>query len=282
MTPARPKASSRRSASRSGGAAIRLFSDYLRVTGVAHTGPEVEGDPRWIGKRLGLLNGSAWITLWSNYFGRMFLPGVHLINAGNESVQINFMEAYAQGLPTPPATNIAAFQRYALDLVELGHVNAVLITCSTMNRAYPAVQESLRPFGVPVYQIDRAMMERAVEQGGPVLVLATHGPTVQSTQELLHEVAAQMGREVVLHGALVEEAWTALARGAVADHNRILARAIRKGTQREIIGCVVLAQLSMSAFLLSYPDPVAEFGVPVFTSGQCGFEAMQEVLAVSH
>ena len=75
--------------------AIRLFSDYLRVTGVAHIGPELKGDPRLIGKRLGLLNGSSWITLWANYFGRIYLPGAHLINAGNEAVQINFMEAHS-------------------------------------------------------------------------------------------------------------------------------------------------------------------------------------------
>jgi hypothetical protein len=40
----------------------------------------------------------------------------------------------------------------------------------------------------------------------------------------------------------------------------------------------VLAQLSMSLFLLSFPEPEAEFGVPVFTSGQCGFERAAEVL----
>jgi len=34
----------------------------------------------------------------------------------------------------------------------------------------------------------------------------------------------------------------------------------------------------MSVFLLSYPDPIKEFGIPVFTSGQCGFSAMREVL----
>jgi hypothetical protein len=41
-------------------------------------------------------------------------------------------------------------------------------------------------------------------------------------------------------------------------------------------GCVVLAQLSMTVFLLSYPNPAAEFGVPVFTSGQCGFERIRD------
>ena len=54
---------------------VRLFSDYLRVTGVAHTDPEPDGEPGLIGKRLGLLNGSSWITMWCNYFGRLYTNG---------------------------------------------------------------------------------------------------------------------------------------------------------------------------------------------------------------
>ncbi len=257
---------------------IRLFSDYIRVTGVAHTGPEPGGDPRLIGKRLGLLNGSSWITLWANYFGRLYLPGVHLINAGNEAVQINFMEASACGLPTPPAANIRAFQRYAVDLAELARVDAVLITCSTMNRAYPLVQEALQPYQTPVYQIDRPMMEQAVKHGGRILVLATHGPTVESTRRLLQEAAQEIHQDVCFTGRLVEAAWESLARGDITGHNAVLAAAIRDCAKKEKIGCVVLAQLSMTVFLLSYPNPVAEFGIPVFTSGQCGFEFMRSEL----
>lgn len=255
----------------------RLFSDYLRVTGVAHTGPELEGDPALLGKRLGLLNGSSWITLWANVFGRMYLPGVHLVNAGNEAVQINFMEAHVAGHPTPPQSNIDAFVRYAQDLAELGHVDAVLITCSTMNRAYPQVEQALAPLGVPVVQIDRPMMARAVETGGRVLVVATHGPTVASTQALLRETAQAAGREIDFAGVTVEAAWHRLAEGDVAGHNALLAAGIREAVAREPISSVVLAQLSMTVFLLDYPDPAGAFGVPVLTSGQCGFEYVRDM-----
>ena len=88
---------------------LRLFSDYLRVTGVAHLGPEPAGDPALLGKRVGLLNGAAWIGLWTSYFGRLYLPGAHLVSIGNEAVQLSFMEAHQRGLPCPPASNIAAF-----------------------------------------------------------------------------------------------------------------------------------------------------------------------------
>jgi hypothetical protein len=259
--------------------ALRLFSNYLKVTGVAHTTPEPSGDPALIGKRLGLLNGSSWITLWANYFGRVYLPGVHLVNTGNEAVQIHFMEAHEQGRPTPPPENIQVFTRYALDLVELARVDAVLITCSTMNRSYTQVQAALKPYQVPVVQIDRPMMEQAVEHGGHILVVATHGPTVNSTQSLLKETAGELGKTVSFSGLTVEAAWDCLAEGDVEGHNRILAQAIRNHLEKEQVGSVVLAQLSMALFLLSYPDPVAEFGVPVFTSGQCGFEYMHRILA---
>ena len=257
---------------------IQVFSDYLRVTGVAHLDPEPSGIPELLGKRLGLINGSSWVTLWANYFGRQYLPGVHLVNTGNEAVQINFMEAHAQGLPCPPQANIDAFVRYANDLVDLAQVDAILITCSTMNRAYPQVEIALESKGVPVMQIDRPMMEQAVKNGGEVLVIATHGPTVDSTQSLLRETAAEIGASISYSGANVEAAWDKLAKGDVIGHNQDLADEIRKSLSRKAVGCVVLAQLSMTVFLLSFPDPVAEFGVPIYTSGQCGFESVRELL----
>lgn len=258
--------------------AIQLFSDYLRVTGIAHIDPEPDGMRALRGKRLGLLNGSSWITLWSNYFGRLYLPGVHLINVGNEAVQINFMEAHARGDPTPPQSNIDAFVRYARDLVALGGVDAVLITCSTMNRSYPQVQEALAPLDVPVVQIDRPMMTRAVRHGGRVLVVATHGPTVRSTQALLQETAEALETSVDFTGLTVASAWERLAAGDVQGHNDALAAAIRTRLQEDNVASVVLAQLSMTVLLLSYPDPVEAFGIPIFTSGQCGFERVRALL----
>jgi Asp/Glu/hydantoin racemase len=257
---------------------LDFFSAYMRLTGVPHLGPEKNGVAGLLGKRLGLLNGSSWITLWSNYFGRQFLPGVHLVNVGNEAVQLNFMEAHAAHEVGPPQANIDRFVQYARDLVELAKVDAVLITCSTMNRSSPAVEEALASYEVPVVQIDQPMMEAAVRHGGEVLVVATHGPTVTSTQALLDETARQLGQSIAYEGITVEAAWEKLGQGYVQEHNEALADAIRSALGRRPYASVVLAQLSMTAFLLSYPDPVGTFGVPVLTSGQCGFERMREVL----
>jgi hypothetical protein len=244
---------------------------------VAHLGPEPEGLPALRGKRLGLLNGSSWITAWSNYFGRLYTPGAHLVNAGNEAIQLNFMQAHAEGRPCPPQANIERFIQYAKDLVELARVDAVMITCSTMNRSYSQVSQALAPYGVPVIQIDMPMMERAVGLGGRALVIATHGPTVASTQALLTETAERVGGSIQYDGLTLEEAWHRLAAGDIQGHNEIIAAAIR-AAQPSRYACVVLAQLSMAAFAFSFPEPVREFGIPVLNSGQCGFEAARKVL----
>lgn len=257
---------------------IRLFGDYMKVTGVPQLADATSPDPALAGKKLGLVNGSAWITLWCNYFGKAILPGVKLVNVGNEGVQLNFMRAHHAGEPCPPPVNIELSSNYAKDLVDLVHVDAVMITCSTMNRAYTQVSARMKGLGVPTVQIDEAMMEEAVSTGGRILVVATHGPTVKSTQNLLQETAERMGRKVDFAGATVEEAFECLGQGRIAEHNQIIADAIRKAMAARHVDIVVLAQLSMAVFAFSHPDPVADLGVKVLNSAETGFRRAGEIL----
>lgn len=256
---------------------LALFSDYMRVTGTPSLAPEA-GDGPWVGKTLGVINGSSWTSLWSTYFGRRMLPGVKIVNVGNDAVQLHFMRAHHEGRPCPPPSNIDLFCRYARDLCELIEPDAVLITCSTMNRAFGRVRAELAPRGVPVVQIDEAMMEEAVRRGGRILVVATHGPTVQSTQALLQETAARLGLPVSFTGATVEEAFTLLGEGRIEEHNQVIAETIRAVQRREPVDIVVLAQLSMSVFVFTHPDPIRDFGIPVLNSGETGFRRAGEVL----
>lgn len=257
---------------------IRLFGDYMKVTGVPTLAPEQGPDPELSGKKLGVVNGASWTSLWSNYFGKTMLPGVKIINVGNEAVQLNFMEAHSRGLACPPQINIDLFCKYARDLYDLHKVDAVMISCSTMNRAFAEVRQTMKPLGVPVIQIDQAMMERAVSTEGKILVVATHGPTVKSTQALLQETADRLGKKVDFVAATIEEAFKLLGRGKIAEHNQVIADAIRDTKARTNVDIVVLAQLSMSVFCLSFPAPAKEFGVPVLNSGQTGFARAGEIL----
>ncbi|MCP4256621.1 MAG: aspartate/glutamate racemase family protein [Planctomycetes bacterium] len=257
---------------------VRLFGDYMKVTGVPSLTPVKGLDPKLSGKKLGVVNGASWTSLWSNYFGKTMLPGVKIINIGNEAVQLNFMQAHGQGLACPPQINIDLFCRYAKDLYDLYQVDAVLISCSTMNRAFREVSETMKPLGVPVIQIDEAMMEQAVSTEGKILVIATHGPTVKSTQELLQETAARLGKKVNFLGATIEEAFDLLGQGRIDEHNQAIATTIRRVQSRERVDIVVLAQLSMSVFSFTFPEPIQEFGVPVLNSGQTGFARAGDIL----
>ena len=199
------------------------------------------------------------------------------VNIGNDAIQLNFMQAHQEGKACPPKSNIYAFERYAHDLVKLAEVDAILISCSTMNRSYSIVQEAVRGFNVPVVSIDMPMMEKAVCHGGGILVIATHGPTVKSTQLLLEETAKKMKRNVSYTGITVEEAFGFLDKGLILEHNDCIARTIRKEKKKKDFQVVVLAQLSMSVFKLSYPDTEKEFGVKVLTSAEAGFERIKEI-----
>jgi hypothetical protein len=257
---------------------VRLFGTYMQVTGVPSLTVEPGPDPALAGKKLGVVNGASWISLWTTYFGKTMLPGVHIIQVGNEAVQLNFMRAHGQGFPCPPQINVDLFCRYARDLFDLYGVDAVMISCSTMNRAFRQVSQAMAPLGVPVIQIDEAMMEQAVAAEGRILIVATHGPTVESTRSLLQETAARLGKVVDFAGVTVEEAFEHLGRGDIAQHNGVIADAIRRVQKTEAVDIVVLAQLSMSVFAFTWPDPVREFGVPVLNSGQTGFSRAGEVL----
>jgi len=255
---------------------LRFFADAVRLSEVPTLEPDPRAEAALKGKRLGLLNGASWVVPWCNYFGRLHLPGVQLVHAANDAVQLSFMDAHKRGAPCPPQRNIEIFAQAARDLVDLASVDAVLITCSTMNRSYPVVARAVT---VPVVQIDMPMMEAAVRQGGRVLVLATHGPTVESTRALLVETAERLGARVEHVGVTVERAWECLAVGDVAGHNALLRLAIDEARARDRIDCAVLAQLSMSVFVLSYPDAESEIGLPVHCSGEHGFRRVRELLS---
>ena len=87
-----------------------------------------------------------------------------------------------------------------------------------------------------------------------------------------------MGKKVDFVGATVEEAFELLGQGHVAEHNQAIAEAIRNVQSRDKVDIVVLAQLSMSVFSFSFPEPVQEFGIDVLNSGQSGFARAGEIL----
>ncbi len=128
------------------------------------------------------------------------------------------------GVGVIPKVNYFKFAQYAHNLEEAG-VGVILLACSTFNYA----AELARPMiHMPIMQIDRPMMEEAVQQGPRVGLLATLATTVPSSERLLRIVAAEQKRDVEITTVLRPEAFEAIQKGDTETHNRILLEEIDK------------------------------------------------------
>ena len=127
---------------------------------------------------------------------------------------------------------------------------------------------------VPFLQIDRPMMDKAVQVGRKIGLLATLDTTVPSSTRLLKKAAQEAGKEIEIVQLFSGEAFKALRSGNQAKHDEILLDIIAKNQDR--VDAIVMAQLSMS--VLENQIKEANFRIPVFNSGREGFTRAREVL----
>ena len=157
---------------------------------------------------------------------------------------------------------------YARFLQEAG-IDLILLGCSTFNRAV----EYARPMiDIPMLQIDRPMMDLAVQDGTRVGLLATLPSTVPSSERLLRQAAEDAGKDVEITTVLSSEAFKVLRAGEPEKHNEILLEEIDTLSQK--VDAIVMAQVSMSVL-----EPrLTNTRVPVYNSGRTGFTRVREIL----
>ena len=194
-----------------------------------------------------------------------YIPDVAVVHLCDDTIQ---RDNIAAGVGVIPKRNYFRFAQYAHNLEESG-VDLILLACSTFNYA----AELARPMiDIPIMQIDRTMMELAVDQGSRVGLLATLSTTVPSSERLLRIVARGKKKPVEITTVLRPEAFEAIQKGDSETHNRILLEAIDNLSGK--VDSIVLAQLSMSAL-----EPMlGKTAVPVYNSGTTGFERIRKML----
>lgn len=147
--------------------------------------------------------------------------------------------------------------------------DAVLVTCSTLGEAV----DTLRPtLAVPLFRIDRGMVEEAVRRARRIGVLATLSTTLEPTGRLIEATAAATGREVTLLARLCEGAFAHLAAGDRETHDRRVREAFEEVAPQ--VDLVVLAQASMADAL----PAAARAGGAVLTSPELGIAAVAATL----
>jgi hypothetical protein len=115
-----------------------------------------------------------------------------------------------------------------------------------------------------VLRIDRAMAQRAVAQGGRVLVAACVASTIEPTVKLLHESAPETTQIETL---LMADLWPRFQSGAREVYWQGIAERLRERAAG--FDCIVLAQASMAGAA----DLLRDLPIPVLSSPRIGLEA---------
>lgn len=132
--------------------------------------------------------------------------------------------------------------KYSEIAASLG-ADAILSACSSVGEFAEKAGERLE---IPVYRIDEAMAERAVETAKTISVFATLSTTLEPTVNLIQRKASAAGKECVVHTVLVSGAYEELMKGNRTLHNQMIQDAVQKYSDSDAL---VLAQASMATAL---------------------------------
>jgi glutamate racemase len=166
-------------------------------------------------KTLGIIHAAVFTSQTVQKYLDEILPEVSVMHSGDDTVQ---RDNSAADVGTIPKGNYFKFATLAHFLEEAG-ADLIMLACSTFNRAVEYAEPMIN---TPLLQIDRPMMDLAVQQGRRIGLLATLPSTVPSSERLLMNAAVKAGREIEIETVLSSEAFKVLRAGDPDRHNEIL------------------------------------------------------------
>ncbi len=149
----------------------------------------------------------------------------------------------------------------------------VACTCSTIGGAAERTPTAGRFIAM---RIDRAMADRAVARGEPLLVVTALASTQAPTRQLIDESARAAGAAVRMQDLLVAGAWDRFEQGDATGYLAAIAQAVRHAAAvaAQPFAAVVLAQASMDAAVPLLDD----LGLEVLASPSLGLQAIVQAL----
>jgi Asp/Glu/hydantoin racemase len=154
---------------------------------------------------------------------------------------------------------------------EQAGAKAVQLTCSSIS---PCAETARTMVHIPVLKIDEPMVDRALELGAHIGVVATAPTTLRPTSDLIRARAATAGKTVQVESRLAEGAYAALFGGDPERHDAIVREALRDLAQRNDV--IVLAQASMARVADSLPADAQ--ACPILSSPRLAVEHAGQVL----
>jgi Asp/Glu/hydantoin racemase len=161
------------------------------------------------------------------------------------------------------------FRNLTRHMVDRG-ADGILFTCSAFRQVIDACIDE---FELPILKPNDAMIDKALDGGSRIAIMATVGPTIPSISVEIEEMAAGRGQKVELVPYVVDHAFDALAAGDAATHDRLVA-----ARARDIAGCdtIVLAQFTLSR---AVPAVRSVNETPIYDSPGAAVARMREMVS---
>lgn len=141
--------------------------------------------------------------------------------------------------------------------------DVILVTCSSISKVVDIVSPLI---SVPVFKIDDAMTDRAVNVGKKIGVLATIKTTLNPTISQLEKKAKKFGREIEIIPCLCSDAYKALIEENDPEkHDAILYDSLKNIIPN--VDVIVLAQASMARLV---PKLESKISKPILSSPESG------------
>jgi len=217
------------------------------------------------GKTLGIIHAAVFTSVSLEPIAKEVMPEVAIMHAGDDTVQ---RDNLAAPVGTIPKVNFYKFATFARFFEEAG-IDLIVLACSTFNQAVEFARPMIK---VPMLQIDRPMMEKAVASGSRIGLIGTLASTMPSSERLLRQCAADAGKKIDVVPVLNAEAFKVLRAGNPAGHNTMVLEDIKRVSKE--VDCIVLAQASMAVL----EKETTNNPVPVFTSPRLAFQKARSML----
>ena len=208
-------------------------------------------------RTLGIIHAAVFTASAVEPYAKEIIPEVTLMHLGDDTIQRDNLKAEPG---TIPKVNFFKFATYA----------RFLLACSTFNQAVSVARPMI---DIPMLNIDRPMMDLAVQDGRRIGLLGTLASTMPASERLLREAAADAGREIEVKPVLCAEAFRVLREeNNPAKHNEMLLEEIDRLSHE--VDAIVMAQVSMSVL----EKELMATRVPVYNSGRTSFQRVREML----
>ena len=191
-------------------------------------------------------------------------PDVQLVNILDEGLlsEVERLGEITPGLVRRLTTLVA--------LAEEAGARLVLLSCTAYS---PVADQVQAQSDIPVLKIDELMVREALSRARRIGLVATVPAGLRMQEQLIRQIASEIGCDVELDTVLRPEAFQALSAGRRDEHDGLVLAAVEDlATRNEL---VMLAQASMGHLADQVPASVR---VPVLSSPTLAVQKVKEML----